>query len=321
MNPPQDPRKHPLQDDEIALARVLRALPAGEPSPSVDAAILAAATDAVPRRRKPGAGLRWLPTWAVGTAAAAVLAVGIGIQLRPPLVPAPPIPASTSEQARELPPSRPRMAVDLAEPELAPIPPPAPPPSQPSASPRAVAPATPPPRPAPAAMPEVAEPPPSELVRQESAPAPFEDLGGFAPPPASAALSRQEADEEQATLDRIEVTGSRVQSPAATPYNRPSLSAIAEPAELEARAQAIESNRARRQASADAAAASREQAKAGAAALPAPADDIRLAPADWLDRIRDRQRRGDLAGARESLALFARTHPDLRVPDDLAQLR
>ena len=42
MNSPQDPRKDPLQDDEVDLARVLRVLPGGEPSPQVDAAILAA---------------------------------------------------------------------------------------------------------------------------------------------------------------------------------------------------------------------------------------------------------------------------------------
>ena len=67
MTQPQDPRKQPLQDDEIALARVLRALPAGEPPPRLDAAILAAATDAVaaapgdrPRARKPRRVLPWL---------------------------------------------------------------------------------------------------------------------------------------------------------------------------------------------------------------------------------------------------------------------
>ena len=77
MTQPQDPRKQPLQDDEIALARILRALPAGEPPSRLDAAILAAATDAVaaapgdrPRAGKPRRVLPWLPTWAIGTAAA-----------------------------------------------------------------------------------------------------------------------------------------------------------------------------------------------------------------------------------------------------------
>ena len=83
MNTPKDPRHPPLQDEEADLARVLRALPAGEPPAAVDAAILKAASDALaaggaarPRRRLPG--------WAFGTAAAAVLAIGIGMNLRPP---------------------------------------------------------------------------------------------------------------------------------------------------------------------------------------------------------------------------------------------
>ena len=50
MNTPHDPQRHPLQDDEVELARVLRALPAGEPSSKLDSAILAAAADAVAGR-------------------------------------------------------------------------------------------------------------------------------------------------------------------------------------------------------------------------------------------------------------------------------
>ena len=83
MTTPKDPRHPPLPDEEAALARVLRALPAGEPPAALDAAILKAASDALaaggaarPRRRLPG--------WAIGTAAAAVLAIGIGMNLRPP---------------------------------------------------------------------------------------------------------------------------------------------------------------------------------------------------------------------------------------------
>ncbi|HEY9144957.1 MAG TPA: hypothetical protein VIM90_13120, partial [Arenimonas sp.] len=56
MNSPQDPRKDPLQDDEVDLARVLRALPGGEPSPHVDAAILAAARNATAASPSQAAG-------------------------------------------------------------------------------------------------------------------------------------------------------------------------------------------------------------------------------------------------------------------------
>lgn len=130
MTQPQDPRTTPLQDDEIALARVLRALPAGEPSAKVDAAILAAATDAVngaaapvaPSPRRAVKTTRWvLPGWAIGTAAAAVLAVGIGMQLRPPLAPEPTAtsarPASKQAAARE------QVSVELVDPEERTIPP------------------------------------------------------------------------------------------------------------------------------------------------------------------------------------------------------
>ena len=81
MTTPQDPRKDTFQDDEAALAKVLRALPGGEPSPRVDAAILAAARDATSGSGRPRHRRRGLPGWALGTAAAAVLAVGIGLQL------------------------------------------------------------------------------------------------------------------------------------------------------------------------------------------------------------------------------------------------
>lgn len=246
MTTPQDPRKHPLQDDEIALARVLRALPAGEPPPSVDAAILAAATDAVPHRRRLGTGLRWLPTWAVGTAAAAVLAVGIGIQLRPPLAPTPP-------------------------------------PSQPQAAPRTMAPAAPSP-PAAVAMPEAAEPPAVSAASEEAVPVPFDDIDGFAPPPASAPMATQETQRDPARLDSIEVSGSRVRAPSPT-------------------------NHAAR------------IAQAEAAPLPSISEDAALPAGEWLDRIRDRRDRGDHAGARQSLALFLRAYPDAPVPGDLAHLR
>jgi hypothetical protein len=317
VNPPQDPRNDPLQDDEIALARVLRALPAGEPSPSVDAAILAAATDAVPRRRKAGAGLRWLPTWALGTAAAAVLAVGIGMQLRPPLVPPPPT-ASTSEQARELPQARPRMAVDLAEPELAPIPPPAPPPSQPQAAPRTTAPAAPSP-PAPVAIPEIPAAPAESSAREEAAPSPFDDVSGFAPPPGPAPMGAPDAERDSATLDRVEVSGTRIRAPNTT--NHAARIASAEAAAAEARAQVAADERARRRSEAEVTSADRMQAKALTAPLPPVSEDAALPPGEWLDRIRARRDQGDRPGARESLALFLRAHPDAPVPGDLAPLR
>ena len=69
MNP--DPPAHqPLDDQERELARILRALPAGEPSAALDSRILRAAANATAAQRRPGA--RWLaaaaPLWGIGGA-------------------------------------------------------------------------------------------------------------------------------------------------------------------------------------------------------------------------------------------------------------
>lgn len=76
-------RHDPLDADERALARVLRALPAGEPPSALDARLLAMARDAVvttpaqadeaqPRARR---APRW--AWGLGVAASCVMAAGL----------------------------------------------------------------------------------------------------------------------------------------------------------------------------------------------------------------------------------------------------
>lgn len=49
-------------------------------------------------------------------------------------------------------------------------------------------------------------------------------------------------------------------------------------------------------------------------------EDTRLAPDEWLDRIRLRRDLGDSANALRSLQLFVQEHPFQRVPDDLRPL-
>ncbi|TNJ34928.1 hypothetical protein [Arenimonas terrae] len=351
MTQPQDPRQSPLQDDEIALARVLRALPAGEPSAKVDAAILAAATDAVNGAATPAAPAsprravkttRWLlPGWAIGTAAAAVLAVGVGMQLRPPLAPEPQ--AASAERASEAPAARDEVSVELVDPQE-----------------RKVLPTAPPPDPVPDAYerpgraPPPPPPPPPPPVAQ-SAPAPVAEAAEAVPMPAAAEPApAPEAD--AATLDSIEVTGSRVRTPAESGDHarRAHQAAYATRAQREAaakseaqadrafaEAQAREESLRERQAEArseaalaapaapvvaapappsvsDAGAGARDDA---AAALPPVADDRLLAPREWLERIRERLRQGDRAGARASLLLFVQAHPDAPVPTDLDRLR
>lgn len=93
-----DPDSAPLDPRERELARVLRALPAGEPSPALDARVLKAAADATAATRVRRVG--WLgttgPLWSIGSAAAAVIAIGIAWRafeppqrLLPPTSPAP----------------------------------------------------------------------------------------------------------------------------------------------------------------------------------------------------------------------------------------
>lgn len=250
MNTPQDPRQAPLQDDEAALARVLRALPAGEPPARVDAAILAAATDAVGPRENAAPSRRRLPAWALGSAAAAVLAIGVGLQLRPRLAPDAPVAAEA-----------PVLMQEAAEVAPAPAPP------------------APPPPPAPAAAPPAEEP----------------------------------------ALDQIVVSGSRI-----TP----------EAVMVEEAERAAEAPERRRQADAGAAAQRTEVMlePAPMAAPPAPAmarpaplppvdDDAMLAPAAWIERIRERVQQGDSAGARASLRRLLQAHPETELPADLVPLR
>ena len=86
MNTPNRPHEE-LDADERELARVVRALPGNEPPPALDLRILKAAQDAVARapdkrrRRALWAASSGGSFWAFGTAAAAVLAVGLSWQM------------------------------------------------------------------------------------------------------------------------------------------------------------------------------------------------------------------------------------------------
>lgn len=62
-----------------------------------------------------------------------------------------------------------------------------------------------------------------------------------------------------------------------------------------------------------------EAADAAFAAIPV-RSDRQLEPAAWLERVRARRDQGDLDGARQSLRLFRRDHPRLRIPADLQAL-
>ena len=85
MTAPMPPTEA-FDEQERDLARILHALPAGEPSAALDARILRAAANAAASSRKPQA--RWLASiggvWGIGAAAAAVLALGVSWQMLDP---------------------------------------------------------------------------------------------------------------------------------------------------------------------------------------------------------------------------------------------
>lgn len=216
-------RQDPLDADERELARVLRALPAGEPPSALDARILAMARDAVvtspaqedegqPRRRR-------APriAWGLGVAASCVFAAGLvwrmggfgttsfdvaGAEWRddstapaasaePTVQPAEPLPAARDEH----------ISVEFGGPSTPTrtIAPPPPPPME-VANPRSAA-ASAPAAPAPAAEAR------AERAREQEA----MRLAPLAAEPPAA-----EAAPASATLDRISVSGSRVSKASAT---------------------------------------------------------------------------------------------------------
>lgn len=86
MNHADDPRKQALDDDERALARIARALPAGTPSTKLDASVLAAARAAAEQSSAPHRRLAM--RWGMGASAAALLAVAVVWQWQHPEPPA-----------------------------------------------------------------------------------------------------------------------------------------------------------------------------------------------------------------------------------------
>ncbi|HLU13172.1 MAG TPA: hypothetical protein VKZ64_04360 [Arenimonas sp.] len=329
MNTPQDPREQPLTSEEAELARVLRALPGGEPSARVDAAILRAATDAVAGQGgavQPKQPRRRLPAWALGTAAAAVLAVFVGSQLRPEMTPAPreltaEAPAEPAAAAKAEAPSAQDAAADttletqeLPAPAAYRVAPPPPPPPAPEA-PRASG--------IEAEARQAAERAAAQAAAEAEARA-TERARSMA----EAEAARRAQARQAAEADAAPPTASA--PPEAPPELQPTEAAG------ESRAQGFE----RRDTGADSAPLIFDEPSpvdivepvpapppppmvapaAPPPALPPVGDDRLLAPEDWIERIRMRRDIGDDAGARASLALLRREHPDLPLPADLADL-
>lgn len=284
MTEPKSPTDA-LDETERELARVLRALPGGDPPAALDQKILRAAANAAASSRRPRS--RWLASvgslWGIGGAAAAVLALGVTWQMIDPTRPGSaertaPVPAAALSEdsavtvdlgsAADTPAGKP--SEFATQPQVAPT---APAQVRPAVRERAasVAPAS---EPAPAAM--AAAPPVPPL-----APAPFgedratSDRASAAPRPASVEAAKAQAAEQSGLLDAQEsFARDRV---------------------------------------------ARNQAGA-AMAKAAPTDADAIPPTAWLASVRRLRNQGRPDEARESLRLFRQAYPKYAIPADLAPL-
>ncbi|WP_149193277.1 hypothetical protein [Luteimonas suaedae] len=336
--------RDPLTPEERALAeRLARTSPRAEPSPALDARILAAARAAAtetttvtarPRRR------RWPAT--LGIAASLALAVGIAWQLRPLPQQVPP-PASEAPVS-VAPPSRPAESAAQAITDV-----PATPADARDASAR---------RPVAAqqAAPERGLAPPQQprsqpasegaSVGMEADTAPVRKT---APQATEAAQAKAQADEaSRRTRERQHesaiVLDAPVPAPAPAPLPPAEPAFVPSPPPVET-AIGRRSVQQRAAAQADAVARpqrdARERTEVTGAPLPAassagaerdpfldqPLDDRPPATADspevhkaWLARIRELHADGEHEAARESLREFHRRHPEVELPEDLSGL-
>jgi hypothetical protein len=304
----------PLDPHEQALARVLRALPGGDPPPALDARILRSAQDALAtpaRRRRLGfAATSTGALWGIGSAAAAILAVGVTWRVLTPPDNGGPVPrvVHVAAQASDQEQDQDSTTVDFVQvPErtydYAP-----PPPAMAEAAPKEQARrAVPPPEPmaAPAA-PATALPEPflDEHVAQAKAARAEDGALAAAPAPAmaSAPAPAGEAAADSANsaqLEEISVTGSLARRERSD-------------AGLAAEARATDD---RQQAG-----GARDAIESSTAARERVLLDMRRPPDAWLLKIRARLREGDTSGARASLKLFVERYPQRSVPEDLRAL-
>jgi hypothetical protein len=317
----QMPPIEPLDEHERELARIVRALPGGEPPAALDAAILRAAANAAAASRRPGA--RWLASagalWGIGGAAAAVLALGVSWQM---MYPAPPSslaePASApamSEEADDAP-------VSIEFKDQVPRdfdnsgPPPPPPLAKPAPSRRAQpamnAPASAPPsEPLPQAF--AADSLDEHVASEADADSGVAAMAAPAPaaPPAPVVADREAYSAKSAAQERSNVEGARKSATTATLESRTrSESAQAQLGRADARDQLG--------AAAESAADANATATGG---LAAPSKQKLLTASEWLDQIRKLRDANRREEAKASLVEFRRRYPHVAIPEDLKPLR
>ncbi|MGH8107944.1 MAG: hypothetical protein ACREO1_04385 [Arenimonas sp.] len=311
------PSQHEILDDEEReLARVVRALPGGEPPAALDALILKAATDAVassqPQKRSFwGKGLLGTSALWMGTAAASILTVGIGWQvfqsMRAPIYELPDNENVRSAQVIDQHDKDESLTVEMTPArEPAPASPP-PPEAFPESDQLAEAAADMPAMEKPAPMaPEKREQ--VSKQRQEMADAALakasDDKGMQrrdqaaemvaapqaaaappAPPAPTQALAGAASDSEREEVDSVTVTGSRIKR------------SVEEEGHVK---RPLSYNPEKLILSID--------------------EESTLKPELWLDAIKDRVKRKDIDGAKASLKRFREIHPKHRIPEELLPL-
>jgi len=301
------PTTDPLDDDEAALARIVHALPAGDPPPALDARILQAASNALATSHRRRAA--WLSStgslWGIGSAAAAVLAIGIAWQrMNPPTMS---LPATSPEPVAEESADDGRLNVEFKEETPRDYNHP-PPPAAPVVANRAAA------KPA---LPRADQPAPSafphdgldEHVAQggrEIAIAPATPMAQTAP--AVGALSGFASD-AMAPAPRAEAQSDARQSASA-----------GMDANVAAKAASAERDRAGTPLDTITVTGTRLQSESAESLRKRVATDERLYPESWLLRIHNRLKDGDVSGARVSLRLFVARYPQQPVPAELKPL-
>lgn len=349
MNTPNRPHEE-LDADERELARVVRALPGNEPPPALDLRILKAAQDAVavaPTKRSHRA--LWAANsagslWGLGTAAAAVLAVGISWQLfmRAPSsnLPAsgPAIIAKDNAQDRDSTPvdfvsAAPKADQGVAANQMAPAPA-----SEPMSAGQRAASAAQPMRQEQESKPVVAGAPQPFLDEHvaEANEARSRDQAPVATTEQAADDLRSDSAAAKSAIAENAPAESAADAAAAPAAAMASAPAPAAPPPMDAERRELTAAQKPELAKTTAdtgmlagtaapAAEAQMQSKQAGKESPEAAKqrvrlDVRLYPESWILKIRSRLKQGDVAGARASLKLFVEKYPQETVPDNLKPL-
>lgn len=322
MNTRPPSQHETLNDEERELARVVRALPGGEPPSALDALILKAATDAVASSASPkklpwtksllGSSVLWL-----GTAAASILTVGVGWQLfqsmRAPIYELPADENVSSAQETDAFHKDESMIVEVV-PAREPVPT-SPPPPEAFADAEQADDAT-----ASMAAAEESKAMDADVRKQEARERQAMSKADVAK------AANDETDKRRNQAVASDLLGETAAAAAPAPPPPPPAMAAAPMAPLvadspnkEVDAVIVTGSKIRRAVEAESAPSAQASSRSGySAKTRASIDaDTKLPPALWLDAIKERVARNDIEGAEASMKLFKEAHPKLRIPEEL----